>query len=170
MRSGHSFHLVTLWGSQRSLRRGVLLHPAPSGQCHPQPSDLGRLGDLRRALCSALAWVVRCTIRLPRRLTHLPVQEMWVGSLGGEDPLKKEIATHSSILAWRIPWTEEPGGLQSMESHRVTVVTQCSLHCKPPEDRDREHPASSLLEPPSAAPRRGRYSLFVWMCVLVHKE
>ena len=37
-----------------------------------------------------------------------------VRSLGGEDPLEKEMATHSSILAWRIPWTEEPGGLQSM--------------------------------------------------------
>ena len=42
------------------------------------------------------------------------VQETWVRSLGWEDPLEKEMATHSSILAWRIPWTEEPGGLQSM--------------------------------------------------------
>ena len=41
-------------------------------------------------------------------------QETQVQSLGREDPLEKEIATHSSILAWRIPWTEEPGGLQSM--------------------------------------------------------
>ena len=39
------------------------------------------------------------------------MQEMWVRSLGLEDPLEKEMATHSSILAWRIPWTEEPGGL-----------------------------------------------------------
>ena len=46
-------------------------------------------------------------------------QEMWIQSLGQEDPLEKGIATHSSILAWRIPWTEEPGGLQSMGSHRV---------------------------------------------------
>ena len=37
---------------------------------------------------------------------------MWVRSLGGEDPLEKEMATHSSILAWEVPWTEEPGGLQ----------------------------------------------------------
>ena len=42
------------------------------------------------------------------------MQEMWVGSLGWEDPLEKRMATHSSILAWRIPWTEEPGRLQSM--------------------------------------------------------
>ena len=42
------------------------------------------------------------------------MQEAWVQSLGGEDPLEKEMATHTSILAWEIPWTEEPGGLQSM--------------------------------------------------------
>ena len=53
-------------------------------------------------------------------VTHLPaVQETQVQSLGGEDPLEKEIATHSSILGWRISWTEEPGGLQSMGSQRV---------------------------------------------------
>ena len=44
------------------------------------------------------------------------VQETWVQSLGWEDSLEKEMATHSSILAWKIPWTEEPGGLQSMGS------------------------------------------------------
>ena len=42
------------------------------------------------------------------------VQETWVQSLGWDDPLEKEMATHSSILAWRIPWTEKPGSLQSM--------------------------------------------------------
>ena len=42
------------------------------------------------------------------------MQETWVQSLGQEDPLEKEMATHSSILAWEIPWTEEPGRLQSM--------------------------------------------------------
>ena len=48
---------------------------------------------------------------------NLPaVQEIWVLSLGWEDPLEKEMATHSSILAWKMPWTEEPGGLQSMRS------------------------------------------------------
>ena len=47
------------------------------------------------------------------------VQETWVRSPGGEDPLEKGMATHSGILAWRIPWTEEPGGLQSMGSHSV---------------------------------------------------
>ena len=47
------------------------------------------------------------------------VQEMWVRSLDREDPLEKEMAIHPSILAWRIPWTEEPGGLQSLGSQRV---------------------------------------------------
>ena len=50
-------------------------------------------------------------------VTRLPMQELqetWARSLGQEDPLEEKMATHSSILAWRIPWTEEPGGLQSM--------------------------------------------------------
>ena len=51
---------------------------------------------------------------------NLPaMQEMRVQSVGQEDPLEEEMATHSSILAWRIPWTEEPGKLQSMGSQRV---------------------------------------------------
>ena len=57
---------------------------------------------------------------MAQRLKHLPaMQETQVRSLGWEDPLEKEMATHSSILAWRIPWTENPGGLQSMGSQRV---------------------------------------------------
>ena len=51
---------------------------------------------------------------------NLPVvQETWVQCLGWEDPLEEEMATHSSILAWKIPWTEEPGGLQAMGLQRV---------------------------------------------------
>ena len=46
-------------------------------------------------------------------------QEIWVQSLGQEDPLEEEMATHSSILAWKVPWTEEPGGLQSIGLQRV---------------------------------------------------
>ena len=50
---------------------------------------------------------------------NLPaMQETWIQSLGQEGPLEKEMAGHSSILAWRIPWTEEPGWLQSMRSQR----------------------------------------------------
>ena len=47
------------------------------------------------------------------------MQEMWVQSLGWEDPLEKEMATHFSILAWEIPWTREPGGLESTGLQRV---------------------------------------------------
>ena len=55
-----------------------------------------------------------------QRLKCLPaMQETWVPSLGQEDPLEKEMATHSSVLAWRIPGTGEPGGLPSIGSHRV---------------------------------------------------
>ena len=49
----------------------------------------------------------------------LPIQETWVLSLGLEDPLEEEMATHCSILAWRIPWTEGLGGLQSMGLQKV---------------------------------------------------
>ena len=63
------------------------------------------------------------------------LQEMWVWSLGREDPLEEEMATQSSILAWRIQWTEEPGGLQSMGSQRVRhgwsdlALTHAYLSC-----------------------------------------
>ena len=51
-------------------------------------------------------------------------QEMWVWSLGWEDPLEKEMTTHSSILAWKIPWTEEPDGLPS-----IYLKVQCDWAC-----------------------------------------
>ena len=57
---------------------------------------------------------------MAQRLKCLPaMQETWVQSLGWEDLLEKEMATRSSTLAWRTPWTEEPGGLQSTGSQRV---------------------------------------------------
>ena len=57
---------------------------------------------------------------MAQRLKRLPAMlETQVRSLGGEDPLEKEMATHSSTLAWRIPWREEPSGLPSMGLHRV---------------------------------------------------
>ena len=54
-------------------------------------------------------------------------QETWVRSLGQEDPLEKEMATHSSILAWKILWTEESGGLQSMGLQRVDTIERPTL-------------------------------------------
>ena len=68
---------------------------------------------------------IRDAFLVAQRLKRLPA--MWktrVRSLGWEDPLEKEMATHSGILAWRIPWMEEPGGLQSTGSQRVRHVQQ----------------------------------------------
>ena len=58
-------------------------------------------------------------------------QETWVRSLGWEDPLEEGMATHYNILAWRIPWTEEPGGLQSIGSQRsnMTEATEYASMC-----------------------------------------
>ena len=64
-----------------------------------------------------------------QRVKRLPaMQETWVPSLGQEDPLEKGMATHSSILAWEIPWTEEPGGLHSMGSQRVSYGCMTKTH------------------------------------------
>ena len=66
------------------------------------------------------------------------MQEMWVQSLGGEDPLEREMATRFSILAWEIPWTEEPGGLQSMGSLESDTTKQPNHHsaCLPNQTKD----------------------------------
>ena len=82
-----------------------------SGLTFPSPGDLPNPGiEPRNNRASLVAQTVK----------NLPaMQETWVQSLGWEDPLKKGMATHSSILAWRIPWTEKPGGLKSMGSQRV---------------------------------------------------
>ena len=85
-----------------------------------------------------------------QRLKHLPaMQETWVQSLGPEDPLEKEMAAHSSILAWRIPWTVEPGGLQSMGSHRVIQAwarTVISTVQKTKEDKDGQSKSEGIQE------------------------
>ena len=69
-------------------------------------------------LFSLLLYLVKdFYIPIAQVVKNLPaVRETWIRSLGQEDPLEKEMATHSSILAWRILWTEEPGGLQSMQT------------------------------------------------------
>ena len=56
------------------------------------------------------------------------MQETWVQPLGQEDPFEEEMATHSSILAWRIPWIEEPGGLQYIGSQRVRYNSVNNIH------------------------------------------
>ena len=79
------------------------------------------------ALCTLLA-ISSCSINISWKYASLVAQtvknlpamwDTWVWSLDQEDPLEKEMATHSSLLPWRAPWTEEPGGLQSMGSQRV---------------------------------------------------
>ena len=92
---------------------------------------------------------------MAQRLKRLPaMRETWVRSLGQEDPLEKEMATHSSTLAWKIPWTEEPGGLQSMGYNELDTTEQ--LH-KPQESPRRsnqsilkeinpEYPLEGLLQ------------------------
>ena len=84
--------------------------------------------------------LIYCTLKLgaslvAQRLKCLPaMRETWVRSLGWEDPLEKEMATHSSVLAWRIPGTGEPGGLPSMGSHRVghnwSDLAAAAFYCK----------------------------------------
>ena len=61
-------------------------------------------------------------------IISLSMQETWVRSLGREDSLEKEVVTHSSILAWKIPWTEEPGRLQSVGSRRVRQAERLHFH------------------------------------------
>ena len=66
---------------------------------------------------------------MAQRVERLPaMRETWVRSLGQEDPLEKEMATRSSILAWRIPWTEEPGGLQSTGSKGSDTTKRLHFH------------------------------------------
>ena len=65
---------------------------------------------------------------MAQKVKCLPaMQETWVQSLGQEDPLEKEMATHSSTLAWKIPWTEKPSRLQSMGSQSQTRLSDCLL-------------------------------------------
>ena len=76
------------------------------------PADVGNLISGSSAFSGASL--------VAQSVKHLPaVWDTWVQFLGREDPLEKEMATHSSILAWKIPWIENPGGLQSMGSQRV---------------------------------------------------
>ena len=72
--------------------------------------------SLRGGMGLIPAWGSKMVLVVKNRLQK---QETWVWSLGREDPLKEGMATHSSILAWRIPWTEEPGGLYSIGLQRV---------------------------------------------------
>ena len=93
------------------------------------PSNLLQYHNLKASIlwCSAFRWLGASLVA--QRLKHLPgMRETWVLSLGRENPLEKEMATHSSILPWRTPWTEEPGRLQSMGSQGVGHDWATSRH------------------------------------------
>ena len=68
-------------------------------------------------ICIFLMLKTSLVAQMVKRLSTM--RETWVRALGWEDPLEKEMATHSSTIAWKIPWTEEPGRLQSVGSQRV---------------------------------------------------
>ena len=79
-------------------------------------------------------------------IKHLPTMwETWVLSLGQEDPLEKEMANHSSILAWKIAWTEEPGGLQSWGCKESDTTERIHFHF--PERSGEQYSLSCTLKP-----------------------
>ena len=86
----------------------------PTGNAKPK-GILSVPQHQKLALCHTF-WEDRTSLGALSLKNPPEMQEAWVQSLGREDPLEKEMATHSSILAWEIPWTEEPGGLQSTVS------------------------------------------------------
>ena len=115
--------------------QGIFCAPLRSSKSHLTPAT-----PVRAALPGATEWSLISDLcfgspplclrdsLLAQSVKNLPaVQETWVQFLGGEDPLEKEMATHSSILAWRIPWTEEPGGLQSIGSQEWDTTERLSL-------------------------------------------
>ena len=101
--------------------------------------DPSSIPGSRRSAREGIGYPLQCTWAslVAQMVKHLPtMQETWVWFLGGEDPQEKEMATRSSILAWRIPWTEEPGELQSTGSQRVghdwvTNTHTYNLNCHP---------------------------------------
>ena len=91
------------------------------GPCTPHPSFMPCLLQTHTVTSQVHVWsYMHLTSLVAQMVKRLPTMwETWVHSLGWEDPLEKEVATHSSILAWKIPWMEEPGRLLSMGSKRV---------------------------------------------------
>ena len=86
----------------------------------PGKGGHGGVVPLKTVCLQAQEYVVRCIAVVDPMVESLPaMRETWVQSLSQEDPLEVEMATHSSILAWKIPWTEEPGRLQSWGRKRV---------------------------------------------------
>ena len=105
----------------RLTARGARKAGVRPGQTHRTPVLYMKLHwDTTTPFCSCIFYSCDWTsLVAQRQRVRPPMQETGVRSLGQEDPLEEEITTHSSILAWEIPWTEEPRRLQSMGSQRV---------------------------------------------------
>ena len=132
-------------GSGRSRRRDRLPTPVflgfPSGSAGKESTcnagDLDSIPGLGRSPGEGKGYPLQYSgLKNPmdyaslvaQSVNNLPAgQQTWVGSLGWEDPLEKEVATHSSILALKTSWTQEPGGLQSMGSQRVRTIELLTL-------------------------------------------
>ena len=120
----------TIWATREALLKPVVTSNSVDGQWELQLS--WGLGTFATTILRSLGkdWALKQVgaSLVAQRLKHLPaMQETQVQSLGREDPLEKEMATHSSIIPWRIPWMEEPGGLQSMGLQRVGHDWETSL-------------------------------------------
>ena len=104
-----------VWKRSLGWRSLLVLFYIPTSSSTSTP---GNCWDVTRIL-SFLEFYWNGIISAQRLRIHMQMQEMWIPSLGQEGPLEKEVTTHSSTLAWNIPWIEEPGGLQSVGSQRV---------------------------------------------------
>ena len=127
-------HLSTKWktwvqslGWEDPLEKEMAIHSSTIAGKIPWTEEPGRLHVVHGVAKSRTRLSDFTSLHAPRQASlvaqtvkNLPaMQETWVRSLGWEDSLEKGVATHSSILAWRVPWTEEPGGQHSMGSQRV---------------------------------------------------
>ena len=124
LRHTTTFPVTLVLGSVKHVR--AVLSPLPQSvsdrRLHHSIQNCGlRVSSERSALAWSLASVSQYGASLVAQMVKNPpaMRETWVRFLGWKDPLEEGMATHCSILAWRIPWTEEPGGLQSMGSQRV---------------------------------------------------
>ena len=128
--------IVFLKGKSRSLKQGsilsVLLVSKDFYICNPFNSFVNHMIYMYNLMHTTTRYTVCMELaqKLSGKALTLTVQEMqetWVRSLHQEDPLGEEVATPSGTLAWKIPWTEEPGGLQSMGSESQTQLKQLSM-------------------------------------------
>ena len=99
--------------------RQMLYHLSHKGlsNANESTSDFNSQNVIQKTLTISVSFLLALVAQTVKRL--FTMQETWVQSLGQEDLLEKEMAIHSSTIAWKIPWTEEPGGLQSLRSQRV---------------------------------------------------